>query len=183
MIDQNDGKRRDDDHDDDSDESPRVVEDLDIFASTVLHRIIVPRAWGTAALLASAERGACLLFSFSDMPHLLCWRLPDDEDVVVEVVTEDDRRAVAAAPPGETDNGGAGSVETWFLPDDIDEERLRYPAGWGLPVPVVDAWVDGGPVLLSFGDGHHTLRWQLEEDTLLSLIADDSLTDDGSARG
>lgn len=69
----------------------------------------------------------------------------------------------------------AVATATWVLPDDIDEERLRYPARWGRPAPILDAWVDGGPILLAFADGEHTLRWELAEDILLSLIADDSL--------
>jgi hypothetical protein len=67
----------------------------------------------------------------------------------------------------------------WVLPEDIDEERLRYPAAWGRPAPLLDAWLDGGPIMLSFADGVHSLRWALDDDTLLSLIADDTLTDEG----
>lgn len=146
----------------------RVVEEVAITEAALTQRIIVPRAWGAATLLASAERGDVLLFSFADMPHLLCWRLPDDEDVVVEFVSEDDPRA--GEEPDEE-----GNLAVWVLPDDIDEERLRYPASWGRPSPVVDAWIDGGPLLLAFADGEHTLRWKIEDDMLLALIADDRL--------
>ena len=86
----------------------------------------------------------------------------------MEIVPEDDPRA--AEEPDED-----GNLSLWALPDDIDEERLRYPARWGRPNPVVDAWIDGGPLLLSFADGEHTLRWKLDDDMLLSLIADDRL--------
>jgi hypothetical protein len=151
-----------------AEERERVVEEVAVTEAALTQRIIVPRAWGAATLLASAERGDMLLFSFVDMPHLLCWRLPDDEDVVVEFVSEDDPRA--GEEPDEE-----GNLAVWVLPDDIDEERLRYPASWGRPSPVVDAWIDGGPLLLAFADGEHTLRWKIEDDMLLALIADDRL--------
>jgi hypothetical protein len=145
-----------------------VVEEIAVTESALLQRIVVPSSWGASTLLASAERGDLLLFSFVEMPHLLCWRLPDDQDVVVEIIPDDDARA--AEEPDED-----GNLSIWVLPDDIDEERLRYPARWGRPNPVVDAWIDGGPLLLSFADGEHTLRWKLDDDMLLSLIGDDRL--------
>ncbi|MCC6628969.1 MAG: hypothetical protein IT340_16390 [Chloroflexi bacterium] len=148
--------------------SARAVEEVAVTTAALIQRIVVPRAWGPAQLLASAERGDLLLMSFVDMPHLLCWRLPDDQDVVVEIVADDDPRARE-----EPDDDG--NLGLWLLPDDIDEERLRYPASWGRPSPVIDAWIDGGPVVLSFADGEHILRWKLDEDMLLSLIADDRL--------
>jgi hypothetical protein len=160
------------DHLETDESGERMVEELAITRSAMLQRIVTPRSWGAASLLASAERGSLLLYAFAEMPHLLCWRLPDDADVIVEVLPDDDPRASepVAAPDDESEAGGL-----WLLPDDIDEERLRYPTRWGRPSPVLDAWVDGGPILLVFDDGEHTLRWALGEDVLLSLIADDSL--------
>lgn len=149
-------------------ERERVVEEVAVTEAALIQRIIVPHAWGAATLLASAERGDLLLFSFVEMPHLLCWRLPDDEDVVVEFVPDNDPRA-------DEEPDEEGNLAVWVLPDDIDEERLRYPARWGRPSPVVDAWIDGGPLLLAFADGEHTLRWKIEDDMLLALIADDRL--------
>lgn len=152
-----------------SDETGDVaVEEVAVTEAALMQRIVVPDAWGAATLLATAERGDVLLYSFVDMPHILCWRLPDDQDVVVEIVPDNDPRARE-----EPDDEGALSV--WSLPDDIDQERLRYPARWGRPSPVLDAWIDGGPLLLSFADGEHTLRWKIDDDLLLSLIADDRL--------
>jgi hypothetical protein len=171
--------------DEENTERERVVEEVSITESAVRQRIVVPSAWGTASLVASAMRGSLLLYSFADMPHLLSWQLPDDEDVVLEIVADDDPRAtehLAAAEEereddedDEDDEDEVGQITTWLLPDDIDEERLRYPAAWGRPSPILDAWVDGGPILLSFGDGEHVVRWELPEDMLLSLIADDTL--------
>lgn len=152
-----------------SDETGDVaVEEVAVTEAALMQRIVVPDAWGAATLLATAERGDVLLYSFVDMPHILCWRLPDDQDVVVEIVPDNDPRA-REEPDDE------GNLSVWSLPDDIDQERLRYPARWGRPSPVLDAWIDGGPLLLSFADGEHTLRWKIDDDLLLSLIADDRL--------
>lgn len=154
----------------------RMVEEVAVTESALLQRIVVPRAWGAAALLGSAERGAVLLYTFAEMPHLLCWRLPDDADVLVEIVPDNDPRATAPVAAAEDEAGESGAeVGVWVLPEDIDEERLRYPTRWGRPSPILDAWVDGGPLLLAFADGEHILRWELAEDILLSLVADDAL--------
>jgi hypothetical protein len=142
------------------------VEEVIITESALVQRIVVPSQWGAAQLLGSAERGDLLLYTFVEMPHLLCWRLPDDQDVIVEIVPDND-------PHAQEEPDDEANVGLWVLPDDIDEERVRYPARWGRPTPVIDAWIDGGPILLSFADGEHTVRWQLDDDVLLSLIADD----------
>jgi hypothetical protein len=156
----------------DGESRERMVEEVAVTESALLQRIVVPRTWGSPTLLGSAERGALLLYAFAEMPHLLCWRLPEDADVIVEVLPDSDPRAQAPIEPADEE---IAEIGVWVLPDDIDEERLRYPARWGRPAPILDAWVDGGPILLAFADGEHTLRWELAEDILLSLIADDSL--------
>lgn len=179
------------DEDDFTDEPrERLVEEVVVTQSALTQRIIVPRQWGPASLIATAERGALLLYSFTEMPHLLCWRLPDDADVLIEILPDNDdraREAIAGPTPREPsvlalngdsrddDADDTPSTEVWLLPDQIDEERLRYPAAWGRPSPVVDGWVDGGALLLTFDDGEHVLRWDMAEDILLSLIADDEL--------
>jgi len=158
-------------------ERERSVEEISLIDSAIFQRIVYPSFWGTPMLLASAEQGAVLLYTFADMPHLLSWRLPDDEDVVVEILPADDPRVgVIGDSPEEVDGDGeVARFGQWHLPDDIDEERVRYPARWGRPSPIVDAWLDGGPLLLNFADGEHVVRWELGTDILLSLIADDSL--------
>jgi hypothetical protein len=40
---------------------------------------------------------------------------------------------------------------------------------------VLDAWFDGGPLILTFPDEEHLLRWSLDDDMLLALVADDTL--------
>lgn len=166
----------------DGEERERSVEEVSLIGSAVFQRIVYPPVWGAPTLLASAEQGSVLLYAFADMPHLLCWRLPDDEDVIVEILPADDPRAetIGDSPEeidaGDGEDDGAGPrFGQWHLPDDIDEERLHYPARWGRPSPMVDAWLDGGPLLLTFDDGKHIVRWELGTDILLSLIADDAL--------
>lgn len=173
----------DDEQFEDGQARERVVEEVVVTEAALRQRIIVPRAWGGATLLASTERGNVLLYTFAEMPHLLCWRLPDDEDVLVEILLDDDPRITEPLPTAseddeddEDDDDGEEAepaLAIWVLPDDIDEERLLYPVRWGQPTPIVDAWLDGGPLLLAFADGEHTLRWELAEDMLLSLVADD----------
>jgi hypothetical protein len=162
----------------DGEERERSVEEVSLIGSAIFQRIVYPPDWGPPALVASAEQGAVLLFSFPDMPHLLCWRLPDDEDVIVELLPADDPRVETigdAAEEIDDDDGAGNRFGQWQLPDDIDEERLHYSARWGRPSPLVEAWLDGGPLLLQFDDGQHIVRWELGTDILLSLIADDTL--------
>src|SRR4249919_3589300 len=93
-----------------------AVEEVILTESAIIQRIVVPRAWGGAQLLGSAERGDLFLYAFVEMPHLLCWRLPDDQDVIVEIVSDDDPHAKDEPVDG-------GNLALWVLPDDIDEER------------------------------------------------------------
>ena len=148
----------------------RRVEDVTLLESASLQRIIAPAHWGRATLLGTAERGALLLYHFGEVPHFLCWRLPDDQDVIVEVLPDTDpdaRDTLAALEQDEAEM----AVNAWILPDDIDQERLHYPSAWGRPSAVIDAWLDGGPLVLTFEDEAHVVRWELGEDTLLALVA------------
>jgi hypothetical protein len=156
----------------------RARQEAALPAAALHPRVVAPAAWGAPTLLGAADAGALLLYAYEDLHHLLCWRLPDEARsmaVVVEFLPAD--HPLTDPPPPRADDP-APAVDVWVLPDDIDEQLVRYPARWGEPLAVIDGWAAGGPLAFAFadtGDGAHTLCWPLPDDTLLTLEPDDQL--------